>query len=137
MLKAEMPESIELKQSSCDCTIATAIEIAMLVESEGLKSKCSVTYLLTNVSKRCKIEVTLLAKSHNVCIKGESRIHDDIKTFDLIREFYVSTCNFDGWNRRECAQVLACTKKYGFRFIRVEALTVMTEPDAESVQAGF
>ena len=28
-------------------------------------------------------------------------------------------------------------KQYGFRFVRVKAQTVMTEPDAESVQAGF
>ena len=37
----------------------------------------------------------------------------------------------------ECAQTLASTKKYWLRFIQVKAQTVSTEPDAESVQAGF
>ena len=58
-------------------------------------------------------------------------------TCDLNRKFDIGTCKFDGWNHRECVQVLACIKKYGFRFIRVEAHTVMTEPDEDSVQAGF
>ena len=83
------------------------------------------------------MEVTCLAKSRDVRIKGESGIHDDTKTCDLIRKFDVITCNFDGWDHRECAQALACAKQYGFRFVRFEAQTVMTEPDAESVQEGF
>ena len=40
-------------------------------------------------------------------------------------------------NHRECAQALACANQYGFRFVRVKAQTVMNEPDAGSVQAGF
>ena len=50
------------------------------------------------------MKVTCLAKSRDVCIKGESRVHDDTKTCDLIRKFDVIACNFDGWNHRECAR---------------------------------
>ena len=83
------------------------------------------------------MKVTCLAKSCDVRIKGESGIHDDTKTCDLIRKFDVITCNVDGWDHRECAQTLACAKQYGFRFVRVKAQTVMTEPDAERIQTGF
>ena len=83
------------------------------------------------------MKVTCLAKSRDVGIEGESGVHGDTKTCDLIRKLDAITCNFDGWNHRECAQALACAKQYGFRFVRVKTQTVMTEPDAESVQAGF
>ena len=81
--------------------------------------------------------VTCLAKSRDVRIKGGSGVHDDTKTCDFVRKLDVITWNFDGWDHREWAQALACAKQYGFRFVRVKAQTVMTEPDAETVQAGF
>ena len=66
------------------------------------------------------MKVTCLANSCDMRIKGESGVHDDTKTCDLIRKFDVISCNFDGWNRRECAQALRCAKQYGLRFVRVE-----------------
>ena len=78
------------------------------------------------------MEVRCLAKSRDLRIKGESGVHDGTKTCDMIRKFDVVTCNFDGWDHRECVQALACVEQYGFRFVRVKAQTVMTEPDAES-----
>jgi hypothetical protein len=89
------------------------------------------------VSERSEVKVTCLAKSRDVGIEGESGVHDDTKTCDLIRKFDVITCNIDGWNHRECAQALACAKQYGFRFVRVKAQTVITEPVVEKVQTGF